>query len=290
VITLSFYKILKTSEGNLPLDVNLKISEGEFISIEGHSGAGKTSLLRLIAGLLKPDKGFIKVDGKEWVDTEKGIFLPPQKRSIGFVFQDYSLFPNMTVLKNIEFALNGNKNKVQIEEIIEMMELKNLKDRHPDSLSGGQKQRVALARAIVRHPKILLLDEPFSALDSEMKMKLQDYVLEIHKRFNLTTILVSHDVSEIFKMSNRVIRLSKGKIFSEGEALNVFHNSYISGKFRFNGEVLFVEKDDVVFIVSVLIGNNIVKVIASEEEAVLLQPGDKVMIVSKAFNPLIIKI
>ena len=290
MISLSLYKTLKTSEGNLPLDVNLKINYGEFIAIEGDSGAGKTSLLRLIAGLLEPERGYIKVGEEEWIDTAKKIYLPPQKRSIGFVFQDYSLFPNMTVMKNIEFALNGNKGKVQIKEIIEMMGLENLKDRYPDSLSGGQKQRVALARAIVRHPKILLLDEPFSALDSTMKLKLQDFILEIHKRFNLTTILVSHDVSEIFKMSNRVIRLKQGKIIFEGDALNVFYNNYISGKFRFNGEVLFVEKEDVVFIVSVLIGNNIIKVIASEEEAASLQPGDKVIIVSKAFNPLIIKI
>ncbi|MGA9294856.1 MAG: ATP-binding cassette domain-containing protein, partial [Ignavibacteriaceae bacterium] len=244
----------------------------------------------LIAGLIQPDKGRISVDEKEWLNTEKKLFLSPQKRNVGFVFQDYSLFPNMTVYENIKFALNGDKNINHVKEIIGMMELELLKDRFPSTLSGGQKQRASLARAIVRRPKILLLDEPLSALDNDMRLKLQDYILKVHRLFNLTTILVSHDISEIFKMSDRVVRLNKGKITNEGIAVDVFKEKYISGKFRFTGDVLKIESDDVVFIVSVLVGNNIIKVIATQEETVNLKTGDKVMIVSKAFNPLIIKI
>lgn len=290
MIELQLYKMLKTSEGDLPLDINLQIEKGEFITIEGQSGAGKTTILRLIAGLLAPEKGRIIVDNYPWLDTEKKIFLPPQKRNAGFVFQDYSLFPNMTVYENIKYALDGKRDGKHVDEIIQIMEIENLKDRLPLTLSGGQKQRAALARAIARRPKILLLDEPLSALDPEMRLKLQDYILKVHKLLGLTTILVSHDISEIFKMSDRVIRLNKGKIVSEGIAHEVFQKNYISGKFRFTGEVLVVEKNDVVFIISVLVGNNIIKVIASEEEAEELKTGDKVMIVSKAFNPLIIKI
>ncbi len=290
MIELQLYKILKTSDGDLPLDINLRIKEGEFITVEGHSGAGKTTILKLIAGLLEPDKGKISVNNIEWLDTSKKIFIPPQKRNAGFVFQDYSLFPNMTVYENIKFALDKKQDSKHVDEIINIMEIENLKDRFPQSLSGGQKQRAALARAMARKPKILLLDEPLSALDREMRLKLQDYILKAHKLLGLTTILVSHDISEIFKMSDRVIRLNKGRIVSEGFAHDVFQNSYISGKFRFTGEVLGIEKNDVVFIVSVLIGNNIIKVIATDDETKELNTGDKVMIVSKAFNPLIIKL
>lgn len=290
MIQLSLYKLLKTADGDLPLDINLQINEGDFITIEGNSGAGKTTLLRLIAGLIKPEKGFIKVNGNEWYNASKNIFLSPQKRKVGFVFQDYSLFPNLTVLQNIEFASENKKDIAQLKEIIEIMELEKFKGRFPETLSGGQKQRVALARAIARRPSILLLDEPLSALDSEIRLKLQDFILKVHRKLNLTTIMVSHDLSEIFKMSNKVVRLKKGKIISQGDASNVFNQNYISGKFRFTGEILSIENTDVVNIVSVLVGNNIVKIIATSKESESLQPGDKVMIVSKAFNPLIIKL
>jgi len=274
----------------MPLDINLQIEEGEFITIEGQSGAGKTTILRMIAGLLKPEKGKIEVGNNTWIDTESNYFLPSQKRRVGFVFQEYSLFPNMTIMKNLEYALDSKKDIRQVEEVINIIELEALKERFPQTLSGGQKQRVALARAIVRKPKILLLDEPLSALDTRMRIKLQDYILKVHRRLKLTTILVSHDISEIFKMSDRVIRLDKGKITDTGNAADVFQKNYISGKFRFTGEVLKIEKDDIVSIVNVLIGNNIIKVIASENEVESLSVGDKVMIVSKAFNPLILKI
>ncbi len=290
MIDLQLHKILKTADGELPLEINLQIKDKEFITIEGKSGAGKTTILKLIAGLLNPEKGKITVDNTEWLNTDKRIFLPPQKRKVGFVFQDYSLFPNMTVLENIKFAFNGKINIQNVDEIIEIMELAELKDRLPQTLSGGQKQRAALARAIVNKPKILLLDEPLSSLDLEMRLKLQDYILKIHKKYELTTVLVSHDISEIFKMSNRVIRLKNGKIYNEGIAGEVFNQNYISGKFRFTGEILSIEKNDVVFVVSVLIGNNIIKVIAAAEEAAALKIGEKVLIVSKAFNPLILKI
>lgn len=290
MILLSLYKLLKTADGDLPLDINLQINEGDFITIEGHSGAGKTTLLRLIAGLIKPEKGIIKVNDVEWFNADKKIFLSPQKRKVGFVFQDYSLFPNMTVLQNIEFASENKKDTAHLKEIIEIMELEMFKDRYPETLSGGQKQRVALARAIARRPNILLLDEPLSALDSEIRLKLQDFILKVHRKLNLTTIMVSHDLSEIFKMSNKVIRIKKGKVISQGDAPNVFNQEYISGKFRFTGDILSIQNTDVVNIVIVLVGNNIVKIIATAQESESLKPGDKVMIVSKAFNPLIIKL
>jgi len=290
LISLQLYKTLNTADGDLPLDVNLTIKNGEFITIEGPSGAGKTTILRMISGLLKPEKGHIKVDDALWTDTETGYYLPPQKRKAGFVFQDYSLFPNMTIEQNLVYALEDKHDADYVKEVIEIMELEALKARYPQTLSGGQKQRAALARAIVRKPELLLLDEPLSALDAEMRLKLQDYILKVHRKFKLTTILVSHSISEIFKMSDRVIRLNKGKIIHDGSATNVYAKKYISGKFRFTGEVLSIEKDDVVYIVNVLVGNNIIKVIETDNHTAPLKAGDKVMIVSKAFNPLIIKI
>lgn len=169
-----------------------------------------------------------------------------------------------------------------------MMELEALQNSKPQNLSGGQQQRVALARAIVRKPKILLLDEPLSALDNVMRLKLQDFIVKVHQRFNLTTILVSHSVPEIYKLANKVIQLDKGKIIKEGSAEFVFSEDKISGKFKVTGEIISLKKSDIVYIVSVLSGNNIVKVIATQEEAQSLKVGAKVLIASKAFNPIVL--
>ncbi len=165
-----------------------------------------------------------------------------------------------------------------------------MQDRSPETLSGGQRQRVALARAIVRKPDILLLDEPLSALDEAMRMKLQDYILLLHHRYKITTIMVSHDIGEIFKMSNRILVLENGKIARQGTPDEIFTKDKLSGKFRFVGTILKIQKNEVVKVVSVLSGNNLIKVIATDEDLSNIFIGDKVMIVSKAFNPLIMKI
>ena len=290
MIHIQLNKKLKSDKGNFNLDIDFSLTGNELLTIEGHSGAGKTTILRLIAGLIHPDDGVIEVDEEVWYDKNKSILLPAKKRKAGLVFQDYALFPNMNIMENLAYALEDKRDENYLDEIISIMEIGELVERKPVTLSGGQQQRVALARALVRKPKLLLLDEPLSALDAEMRSKLQDYILKIHKKFNLATILVSHDISEIFKMSNKVIRIVDGKVTAQGNVHDVFHEKYISGKFRFTGEIVGIEKDDVVYIVSVLIGNNIVKVIGCEEEVIGLQPGDKVVIVSKAFNPLIIKL
>ena len=138
--------------------------------------------MRLIAGLETPDSGVIDVDGEVWFDSGKKINLPPQRRSIGFVFQDYALFPTMSVRDNLLFAAETAQQRHNVDELLELIELTNLAQRLPATLSGGQKQRVALARALVRHPKILLLDEPLSALDPSMRQKLQDELALIHER------------------------------------------------------------------------------------------------------------
>ena len=289
---IKFYahKTLQTADGKLPLDVSFTVNKGQFITIYGNSGAGKTTILRILAGLTNAEKSLIEVDGAYWNNSDKKIILPIQKRSVGFVFQDYALFPNLTVRENLAFALQKGNDKNIVDELLELMELESLQNSKPQHLSGGQKQRVALARAIVRKPKILLLDEPLSALDDEMRLKLQDYILKAHQHYQLTTILVSHHLPEIFKLSDHVILLDKGKIIKEGKPSFVFLEDKISSKFKVTGEIIAIEKIDVVYIVMVISGFNIIKVIATEDEISELKIGVKVLVASKAFNPMIQKI
>jgi len=290
MIELAINKKLKSSSGDMLLDVKFNIPTGKLIALYGKSGAGKTSLLKIIAGLLSPEKGIIKVDDKVWLDTDKRLNLSPQKRNIGFLFQEYTLFPNMTVRENLEFALTKGQNKKIVDELLEIVDLGDLQFRKSNSLSGGQKQRAALARSLVQKPKILMLDEPLSALDYEMRTKLQQYILQLHKEFKLTTILISHDISEIIKMSDYLMEIDHGKIVNEGLATDVFSHNKINAKFQFTGEIIKIEKQDFIYIISVLIGKDFVKVIADDDEARDLMVGDKVFIASKAFNPIIKKI
>jgi len=221
MININITKKLFGANGELNLQFDTKLLPQEFVTIYGPSGAGKTSVIRMLAGLLEPDSGHIEVDDDTWFDKDKKINIKPQLRNIGIVFQEYSLFPNMTVRDNLEFALEKNQSKKIVDELLQLTELEQLHDKKPGSLSGGQKQRIALARALIRKPKLLLLDEPLSALDTEMQTKLQDYVLQVHQQFNLTTILVSHDLNEVIKMSKRVLIIEEGQIKKDGPPLDV---------------------------------------------------------------------
>lgn len=286
---LDLKKELNFASGKKQMVIQTRIEKGSFIAISGPSGSGKTTLLRLISGLASADEGIIEVENRIWFDSSKKINIPPQKRQVGYVFQNYTLFPNMNVRQNLTYALEKKQNKSIIEELIDIMELQELTKKYPNTLSGGQQQRVALARALVRKPKLLLLDEPLSALDSEMRSRLQDYILKIHQNYQLTTILVSHDISEIFKMAQEVIVLKEGKITRTGTPDSIFLNKNIGGKYKFFGEVLQIVPSDIVFIVNVKIGNNVVRVIASDEEVKDLKVGDSIMLISKAFKPMIVR-
>ncbi len=290
MIELSIQKKLSAPSGEMNLDVQCQINEGEFATFYGKSGAGKTSSLRILAGLLEADSGKIQVNGKTWLDSKNGIALTPQQRKVGFVFQDYALFPNMTVKENLQFALQKNQSQRIISELIEIIELGELQHRKPKTLSGGQQQRVALARALVQKPELLLLDEPLSALDVEMRNKLQQYLLQVHQTYGLTTILISHDVSEILKLSNKILVIEDGKITQQGKPIEIFTQKEVSGKFQFTGKIIGMEKQDFIYILTILIGKDLVKVVADEGEAKLLSIGDKVLVASKAFNPIIKKI
>jgi len=209
MIELKIDKQLHGSNGTMNLKVELDIKKKDFIILTGASGSGKTTLLRILAGL-EDSNSTIKIDGKIWQDAN--INLVPQKREIGFVFQDYALFTNMSVEQNLLFVKNDIK---LANHLLNITELTTLRDRMIQTLSGGQQQRVALCRAMMNKPKILLLDEPLSALDITIKHKLQEEIKVLHKEFGTTTIMVSHDQSEIYKLSNRVITLKDGIIIED---------------------------------------------------------------------------
>jgi len=209
LIELDIKKRLLGSEGPFELRAQVTIDKNEIVVLSGASGAGKTTLLRLLAGLDQPDEGFIRVDGATWFDRDTRIQLSPQKRRTGFVFQNYALFPTMTVRGNLKYAAS-DRNDPGIDNLLKMVGLEELQNRYPERLSGGQQQRVALARALVRRPKLLLLDEPLSALDPAMRQKLQNEILLLHKELDLTIVLASHDANEIRRLATKVLQIDRG--------------------------------------------------------------------------------
>ncbi len=221
MIHANIKKKLFATTGDMHLEANFSIRSGELVTLYGPSGAGKTSILRMLSGLSTPDDGQISVSGNTWYDAKKKINLKPQLRNVGIVFQDYSLFPNMTVKGNLEYALAKGQSHRIVDELLELMELTNLYDKKPVLLSGGQRQRVALARALVRKPAVLLLDEPMSALDTTLRLKIQDYILKVHRQYHLTTILVSHDILEVIRLSKYVFLIERGRIINQGAPADV---------------------------------------------------------------------
>ena len=189
---------------NFELDINFK-TDKKLIAIVGKSGSGKTTILRTIAGF-EDCEGYIKVNDEDWID------LIPQKRDFGIVFQNYALFENMTIKENLLFAKDDLE---KMNYLMNLMELQGFENRYPRNLSGGEKQRVALARALMNTPKILLLDEPFSALNYELKQKLYKEIEIIKQNFDIQIILISHDISEVYRLADKIIEIEDGKIQKE---------------------------------------------------------------------------
>jgi sulfate/thiosulfate transport system ATP-binding protein len=196
-------------------EVSLEIPFGEFTALLGPSGSGKTTLLRIIAGLEFPDSGSI------WFNGNDVTHSPAASRGIGFVFQHYALFGHMTVAENVAFGLTVMRRgerpsrqaiRERVEELLELVRLPELQKRYPSQLSGGQRQRVALARALARNPRILLLDEPFGALDAKVRRELRSALREVHDRLKLTSIFVTHDQEEAFSLADRVALLNEGQL------------------------------------------------------------------------------
>ena len=222
---MSLYVDIEKKLGSFTLSIKLDAEE-ETLALLGASGCGKSMTLKCIAGIERPDRGRIVVDGVTYFDSEKKIDLSPQERRTGFLFQNYALFPNMTVWQNVMCGAAREKDKnlrrERAEEILESFGLKELKNRYPSQLSGGQQQRVALARILVSEPRILLLDEPFSALDSHLRFRLEQEVRAVIRSFGKTVVLVSHDRDEVFRMADQVAVLKDGRVENQGVKKEVF--------------------------------------------------------------------
>jgi molybdate transport system ATP-binding protein len=203
-IQLELHKTLHTQNGIQKLSFSLRVAEHEFAGILGPSGAGKTSLLKMLAGLMVPDEGMIQVNGRIWYDSACRFSLPPEERGIGMVFQQHNLFPNMTVRENLAFALKPGMNQDSIDPMLQLLGIQALQKERPGKLSGGQCQRVALARALLCSPEVLLLDEPFASLDWTLRWRLQEELKAWQHRFGTTTLLVSHDLLELTRLCGTI--------------------------------------------------------------------------------------
>lgn len=208
----------KTSKEDVIKDFSIDIHKGEVVSILGESGSGKSTILRIISGLEIPTNGEIKINEKTLVDNN--TFLQPEARGVGMVFQDYALFPHMTVSQNIKFGLKKMSKKekdVRLSKVLELVNLEEFKERYPYELSGGQQQRVALARALAPKPSVILLDEPFSNLDSNLKNKIRTELKSILKETGITSVFVTHDKEDAISIANRVIILNDGEMIKYGD-------------------------------------------------------------------------
>ncbi len=204
-------------------ELSVEIETGELFVLLGASGSGKSTLLRLIAGLIPLDGGRIVLQGRDVTD------VPPQQRNIGFVFQNYSLFQHMTVAQNIEFSLSirhtsRQERKQRVNELLSLIDLEGFGDRMPSQLSGGQQQRVAVARALAFQPEVLLLDEPFGALDVKIRTQLRQNLRDIQKKLGITTILVTHDQDEAFELADRIGIIDKGELLEVGKSDALYHH------------------------------------------------------------------
>lgn len=218
---LEIENLSKSYESKLEVvsDCSFSIESGNICAIVGESGTGKSTLFRLIAGLERPDKGSIKV--KEKIVSNDKFIVAPKDRNVGLVFQDFSLFPHMTVKENIEFGLVKNKNK-KVEELLKIIRMENFLNRYPHELSGGQQQRVSLARSLALDPSLLLLDEPFSNLDTELKSKLRKDVRTIIKEIGTSSIFITHNILDALDIADEIIFMDNGKIIRQCKIEDIF--------------------------------------------------------------------
>jgi molybdate transport system ATP-binding protein len=206
----------RTRVGALDLDVALEVEAGECLALAGPSGAGKTSVLRVVAGLLRPDEGVVDAGGESWLDTGRDIDLPPERRSCGYVFQEYALFPRMSAWQNVAYPLRGPDRRERALALLERFGMRELADSRPATLSGGERQRVAVARALAREPQVLLLDEPLSALDARTRAGAARELGAVLHVAAVPTLLVTHDFAEAAALGDRVGIIDAGRVLQEG--------------------------------------------------------------------------
>lgn len=254
-------KRLSGAAGEFILDVKMVIPRYSLVVLYGISGAGKTTILRMLAGLTQPDYGQIHCGEEVWYDHLMKINTTPQERGIGYVFQDYALFPNMTVRKNLVYASAKGGTDREVDEVLKIFDLEELQHLKPVTLSGGQKQKLALARSIINKPRLLLLDEPLSALDSNQRNHLQDFILRTHAKYKLTTVMVSHDLKEIKKMGDQIFHLEAGKISLHQK------EEYLEAQKLLSGKITEVKIEN---------GETKIEIMMGKKEKIPFQAGDKV--------------
>jgi molybdate transport system ATP-binding protein len=210
---------LKIAYSGFSLDVDLHLPGRGVSALYGHSGSGKTTCLRCIAGLERAEQGFVQINDGIWQDSDNGIFVPPHKRALGYVFQEASLFPHLSVLANLQFGLKRiakSQRRVDLAQATELLGIGHLLERHPQHLSGGERQRVGIARALLTSPKLLLMDEPLAALDSQRKSEILPYLQRLHDELDIPVLYVSHAQDEVARLADHLVLLSDGKALASG--------------------------------------------------------------------------
>ena len=210
---------LKLNYSGFALDIDLQLPGRGVTALYGHSGSGKTTCLRCIAGLEQAEQGFIQVNDEVWQDSDKGIFVPPHKRALGYVFQEASLFPHLSVRANLEFGLRRiprQQRRVDMAHATELLGIGHLLGRDPQNLSGGERQRIGIARALLTSPKLLLMDEPLAALDTQRKNEILPYLQRLHDELDIPVLYVSHSQDEVARLADHLVLLSNGKALASG--------------------------------------------------------------------------
>jgi molybdate transport system ATP-binding protein len=210
---------LKLNYPGFALEVDLKLPGRGVTALYGHSGSGKTTCLRCIAGLERAEDGFVQINDQVWQDSRNGLFVPPHKRALGYVFQEASLFPHLSVRANLEFGFKRiarQQRRVDLAHATELLGIAHLLDRHPQHLSGGERQRIGIARALLTSPQLLLMDEPLAALDSKRKSEILPYLERLHDELDIPVLYVSHAQDEVARLADHIVLLSDGQVLASG--------------------------------------------------------------------------
>lgn len=245
MVKLALRNLTKTFDDFVAVDdVTLELEHGEFVSLLGPSGCGKTTTLRMIAGFIRPSGGIIEMDGESL--STAALSVPPERRRMSMIFQSYAIWPNMTVAENVAFGLHVRKLpasqiRSQVDAMLEVVHLAHLRDRYPAELSGGQQQRVALARAMVVRPEVLLLDEPLSNLDANLREEMRYEIRRLHNEFRITTVYVTHDQSEAMAASDRIVVMNAGRIEQVADPFTLYNKPRTHFVAGFIGRTNFLE-------------------------------------------------
>jgi len=273
------------------LNVTFKIPPGKVTVLFGPSGAGKSSILHFVSGLATADNGSIRNGNDIWFDKKNNINLSPQYRSVGYVFQDYALFPHLTVEKNVLYGAKERHSGDKAKELLAIVGLSGYERYYPSQLSGGQKQRIALIRALAREPDLLLMDEPLSAVDWHTRRQLQDDLKRILHQLNVTTLYVTHDIPETYKMADNVVVIHSGNAIKQGTPEEVFLGKRLSTRVQLAGKVIDIEYDTIMAIVTILHAEQYFKTLIDTEEVqrLNLKIGDDVIIGAKSSDVVLFK-